>query len=137
MRSVPMRPLKSERAQFLYDNLDLPEAAQFEAARWEHFQIVHFEDDSTFRIEDKSRQIAWSWTAAAEAVAEGIFNRRGQYFRLHQPRRGDGENPLRQKTCGTAYARTCDRRLITDNKLELEFDTGATPYLAAVEAATR
>ena len=39
-------------------------------ARWEAFQIDHLDDEKTFRIETKSRQIAWSWISAAEAVAE-------------------------------------------------------------------
>lgn len=57
------------RAQFLIDNLDLPTAAEVDDARWEYFQLAHLSDDSTFRIENKSRQIAWSFTIAAEAVA--------------------------------------------------------------------
>lgn len=59
----------SARAQFLVDNLDLIEASQVEDARWENFQLAHLSDDGIFRIENKSRQIAASWTYAAEAVA--------------------------------------------------------------------
>jgi phage FluMu gp28-like protein len=59
----------TERAAFLVDNLDLAEAAQFDGAVWEHFQLDHLQDDSTFRIEVKSRQIAASFLFAAEAVA--------------------------------------------------------------------
>ena len=64
---------KTERAEFLVDNLDLVEAAQFDSAKWEHFQIAHLEDDSTFRIEVKSRQIAWSFLIACEAVANAVL----------------------------------------------------------------
>lgn len=63
----------SERAAFLVDNLDLEAATGVDGARWEHFQLSHLNDDSIFRIESKSRQIAWSWTAAAEAVAEAVL----------------------------------------------------------------
>ena len=63
----------SDRAQFLVDNLDLPEAAQVEDARWEHFQLAHLSDDSMFRVEVKSRQIAWSFTIAAEAIANAVL----------------------------------------------------------------
>ena len=67
---------KTERCAFLVDNLDLPEAAQFDGARWEYFQLSHLQDDSTFRTEVKSRQIAWSFLSAAEAVADGILEGR-------------------------------------------------------------
>lgn len=63
----------SERAQFLVDNLDLPSASGVEDARWEYFQLAHLSDDRTFRIEDKSRQVAWSFTIAAEAVANALL----------------------------------------------------------------
>lgn len=64
----------SKRARFLIDNLDLAEASQVEDARWEFFQLDHLSDDSTFRIEDKSRQIAWSFTIAAEAIANVVLD---------------------------------------------------------------
>ena len=58
------------RRLFLVDHLDLEQATGVEGARWEHFQISHLDDPGTFRIENKSRQIAWSWLIAAEAVAD-------------------------------------------------------------------
>ncbi len=63
----------SERADFLIDNLDLPAASGVEDARWEYFQLAHLSSDSTFRIENKSRQIAWSFLIAAEAVANAVL----------------------------------------------------------------
>ncbi len=72
--------LKTERAQFLVDNLDLEEASGFPGAQWEHFQLNHLQDDGIFRIEDKSRQIAWSFLVAAEAVADGILAKVGSVF---------------------------------------------------------
>jgi phage FluMu gp28-like protein len=71
---------KSERAQFLIDNLDLPGASGVDDARWEHFQIAHLSDDSTFRIENKSRQIAWSFSIAMEAVANAVLYGRSSVF---------------------------------------------------------
>lgn len=63
----------SDRCQLLVDHLDLEAATGVGGARWEHFQLAHLCDDSTFRIEDKSRQIAWSWTVAAEGIAEAVL----------------------------------------------------------------
>ena len=66
--------LRTKRALFLVECLDLEAATQVEEAKWEAFQIRHLNDDSVFRIEDKSRQIAWSWTVAAEAVAKAVLD---------------------------------------------------------------
>lgn len=62
------------RCEFLVDNLDLVEASGVEDAKWENFQISHLCDDGTFRIENKSRQIAWSWLIAAESVANAVLD---------------------------------------------------------------
>ncbi len=68
-----MTPLRTARAQFLVESLDLPAATGVEDAQWEHFQIAHLNDDSPMRIEAKSRQIAWSWLSAAEGMAEALL----------------------------------------------------------------
>lgn len=68
------------RCQFLVDTLDLPEASQYEGAKWEYFQLAHLNSDSLFRIENKSRQIAWSFLIAAEAVAEAILEGQSSMF---------------------------------------------------------
>ena len=64
--------IKSERCQFLVETVDLEQATGVVGARWEYFQLAHLNDDSTFRIEDKARQIAWSWLSAASAI-EGYY----------------------------------------------------------------
>ena len=65
--------LKTERAQFLVDNLDLPSASGVKDAKWEHFQLMHLQDDSILRVEVKSRQIAASFTYSAEAIANAVL----------------------------------------------------------------
>lgn len=67
----------TERALFLVENLDLPVASGVDTARWEHFQIAHLCSDDKFRHEVKSRQIAWSFTVAAEAMAMAILRTPG------------------------------------------------------------
>lgn len=64
---------RTDRCQFLVENLDLPGATGVSDAKWEHFQLEHLQDDGTLRTEIKSRQIAWSFTVAAEAVANAIL----------------------------------------------------------------
>ncbi len=72
--------LLTERAEFLVDCLDLPAATQVDGAKWERFQIAHLNDDGLLRIEDKARQIAWSFTVAAEAVAVAVLEGESTIF---------------------------------------------------------
>lgn len=70
----------SERAQFLIDNLDWAGATGVEDARPEYFQLALWSDDSPFRIENKSRQIAWSWALAADFLADAILSAKDGVF---------------------------------------------------------
>lgn len=74
------RRLKTMRAEFLVENLDLEMATGLEGAEWEQFQLDHLNDDSMFRHSRKSRQIAWSFLTAMEAVAEGILTKTSSIF---------------------------------------------------------
>ena len=114
----------TERAQFLVDNLDLPTAAQYEGARWEHFQLAQLQDDAPFRIENKARQIAWSFLAAAEAAATGILTGESSFFvSINQKEASEKIRYTHHVLEGLpAHMRP---KLLTDNKLELEFDNGA------------
>lgn len=69
-----------ERAQFLLDFLDLPAATGVDDARFEFFQLALWSDNGLFRIEDKSRQIAWSWALAADFTADALLNKRDGIF---------------------------------------------------------
>src|ERR1051326_6048415 len=118
-----MRAL-TDRAQLLTEYLNLPNATGVEDAKWERFQVAHLNDDSTFRIEDKSRQIAWSWNSAAEAVAEAILDNRSSIF---------VSITLDEAKEKIRYARSVFENLegirlpkiVSDNQLLLEFENGA------------
>lgn len=81
-RSPTRRRIKpaSERRQFLTECLDLEAASGVAGARFEYFQLALWDDDGIFRIDNKSRQIAWSWAAAADAVADAILTGRDSIF---------------------------------------------------------
>jgi phage FluMu gp28-like protein len=116
--------MRTERADFLVECLNLPEASGVDTARWEPYQLAHLQDDSTFRIEDKSRQIAWSFTVAAEAVADGLLTGAGTVFVSIN---------LDEAMEKIRYARQVYEnldvgglpKLVRDNDLSLEFDNGA------------
>jgi len=114
----------TDRALFLIDNLDLQAASQVEDARWEHFQLAHLCDDGTFRTEIKSRQIAWSFTAAAEAIAEAVLEKTSSIFvsinldEAMEKIRYAGRVLENLQIGGLP-------KLIRDNELSIEFDNGA------------
>ncbi len=114
----------NERAQFLIDNLDLPAATGVDDARFEFFQLALWSDDSTFRIENKSRQIAWSWAIAADALADALLAERDSIFVSIN---------LEEAKEKIRYARgILDNlrigglpKLTRDSQFSLEFDNGA------------
>ncbi len=124
MNSSLTVPFKTKRCKFLLQNLNLPKASEIEDARWEHFQIAHLNNDSIFGIERKSRQIAWSFLSAMEAVADAILDKRDSIFSSinHE----EAKEKIR-------YAKRVYENLelaglpglVTDNQLELEFENGA------------
>ncbi len=120
-----MSLLKTERAKFLVDCLDLPAAAQFPEAQWEHFQLAHLNDDSPFRVELKARQVAWSFTCAAEAVADAVLDKRGTIFIST-----DQEEAMEKIRYAKLVYENLDApirlpRMVRNNLLEVEFDNGA------------
>lgn len=114
----------TDRAQLLTEYLNLPNATGVEDAKWERFQVAHLNDDSTFRIENKSRQIAWSFIIAAEAVADAQLD--GQSSIFVSITLDEAKEKIR-------YARSVfenlegvhKHKIKSDNQLLLEFDNGA------------
>lgn len=115
---------KTQRCQFLVENLDLEEASGFPGARWEHFQLELLQNDSIFGNEVKSRQIAWSFASACDAVSDGILAGVSSVFvsiNLDEAK----EKIRYSKNVIEALPRPMRPRLITDNRTELEFHNGA------------
>ncbi len=114
----------SERAEFLIDNLDLEEATGVDGARWEHFQLDHLCDDSPFRIEVKSRQIAWSWLSAAEAICYAILRGEDTVFvSINQDEAS--EKIVYGKRIYNALKVGGLPRITRDSLTDLEFENGA------------
>ena len=63
--------LSTLKARFAAEFIDLPEAAQVVGATWEPFQVQFLNNSTRFGIDVKARQIAWSFTAALDAVVDG------------------------------------------------------------------
>lgn len=65
--------IASPKALFAVQHINLEEAAQITGATWEPFQIHMLNNTSRFDIYAKARQIAWSFTAALDAVVDSIL----------------------------------------------------------------
>jgi len=115
----------SERRRFLLEHLYLPGATGVEGAKWEFFQLDHLDDDSTFRIENKSRQIAWSWLTAAEAVAEAILAKQSSIFISINQEEAQEKIRYAHAVYDAIYGIANLPRIVRDNRLGIELSNGA------------
>lgn len=121
-----MKPSKLSRAAtFLIEYLDLPEATGIPGASWEAFQLQHLNNESLLAITDKSRQIGWSWIAAAEAVAYACLNKRQDSIFTSINQDEAGEKIRYAKQIIESLDSQVRPRLIIDNRLEIEFQNGS------------
>lgn len=115
----------TRRLQYLIEYLDLPGATNDEAARWELFQLRHFNNDSQFDIVNKSRQAGYSFTIAAEAVAEAILIKRSTFIFVSINQDEAAEKIRYAKAVMEALPLRQRPRLIIDNTLEVEIENGS------------
>lgn len=121
---MTMRTKPSLNRLFLVDNLDLKKASGVEDARWEPFQVAHLDDRGRFRVDTKSRQIAWSFTIAAEAVADAINHRRDSIFvSINKDEAQEKIRYARQVYENLAVSGL--PRIVGDSMQRLEFSNGA------------
>lgn len=66
--------IRSRKALFVAKYVNLEEAAQVDGAKFEEFQVQYLNNTTRFGIDIKARQIAWSFTAALDAVADSMLN---------------------------------------------------------------
>lgn len=110
---------------FLVEYLNLPEAVGDPDANWETFQLAHLNNPSLLAIESKSRQVGWSWLAAAESVATAILFKRTPHIFVSINQEEAGEKIRYAKGVIEALDREVRPRLIIDNRFELELFNGS------------
>lgn len=117
--------LQTAKAEFAVEFLDLPAATQIDTAVWEPFQIAFLNNSARFGIEVKARQIAWSWTAALDAVVDGILNP-GTPHLFTSINLDEAKEKIRY---GRAIIEALDKPvrpvLVRDSQTELEFSNGS------------
>jgi len=111
---------------FLVEYLNLPEAVGDPDATWETFQLEHLNNPSLLAIEQKARQVGWSWMAAAESVATGLLYKRTPHIFVSINQEEASEKIRYAKSVIEALDKEVrPRRLIIDNTFELEFPNGS------------
>jgi phage FluMu gp28-like protein len=65
--------LQTLKADFAAEFIDLELATQTDKAAWEPYQISFLNNSKRFGLDVKARQVGWSFTAALDAVVDGIL----------------------------------------------------------------
>lgn len=110
---------------FLGEYLDLPEATGDPEARWEPYQVHFLNNSNLFAIWNKSRQVGWSWTAAADAVAHSALKERTTCIFVSINQEEATEKIRYAKQIVEALDRDVRPKLIIENRLEIEFKNGS------------
>lgn len=118
-------PVRTPELTFLIEYLDLPEATGIPGAGWETFQLRHLNNTDLFGITNKSRQVGWSWLAAAESVARACIQAKATSIFVSINLDEAGEKIRYAKQIIEALDLDVRPTLLTDNKLELELENGS------------
>lgn len=118
-------PFRTERCRFLVENLNLPAATGVDDARWEHFQLAYLNDPGTFRIDNKSRQIAFSFISAAGAVADAVLDGESTVFVSINLDEAKEKIRYSRAVFENLEIGGLARPRQPDNQLMIEFDNGA------------
>lgn len=115
----------SDRLAFLVEFLDLQEAAGDPDAQWDFHQLQFLNNLHPLTHDTKARQIAWSWTSAADAVGRGILTPRDTsiFVSINQEEAQEKIRYARQII--EALDADVRPKLLIENRLELEFENGS------------
>ncbi|MBU1748716.1 MAG: hypothetical protein KKA73_13595, partial [Chloroflexi bacterium] len=117
--------LSSLKSQFAVEFLDLPQAAGVDDAAWEAFQIQFLNNTSRFGIDTKARQIAWSFTAALDAVVDGILHPDTPHVFVSINQEEAKEKIRYARAIVEALDEPVRPRLVQQSQTSLEFENGS------------
>lgn len=118
--------LKTLKAHFAAEFIDIREAAQSEDAHWEAFQISLLNNSSRFSIDNKSRQVGFSFTAALDAFCDSRIDPGNPYVfvSINQDEAKEKIRYLRAIVAATDIPLR-PKRFKIDAQTEIEFDDGS------------
>lgn len=118
--------LKTLKAKFAAEFINIEEAAQVEGVNWEPFQIQYLNNSTRYGADSKARQIAWSFTSALDAFCDSRIEPSNPYIfvSINQDEAKEKIRYLR------AIVRATDepvrpKKFVTDSQTEIEFEDGS------------
>lgn len=118
-----MRTLK---AQFAAEFIDIREASQIDSASWETFQLKYLDNIGRLSADAKSRQVGWSFTSALDAYCDSRIEPGNPYIfvSINQDEAKEKIRYLRAIIAATDPPLR-PKRLVSDSQTEIEFDDGS------------
>lgn len=126
-----MKRYLTDKAAFAKEFIDIEKAAEIDGAKWEPFQYRMLNDTGRLTIDNKSRQIAWSFSAALDAVLDGMLNPNTPHIFVSINREEAMEKIRYAKLIIAAIDEYDDRgqlirpRIVYDSKTEIEIGNGS------------
>ncbi len=122
---VSLDEIPKSKADFMVKYLDLPMAAEIEDAEWEDFQLEFLDTKARGRIDNKGRQIGWSFACAADAVADGILNPGNPHIFVSINKDESQEKIRFVKNIWEALQINWKPEIIKDSMTSVEFSNGS------------
>lgn len=109
--------------------IDIAAAAGVEGAKWERFQLRFLNNQSRLSIDVKARQIAWSFTAAVDAMIDAYLNPDTPHIFVSINKEEASEKIRYAMACHEAW-RTVPGyppppRIVRQNTFEIELENGS------------
>jgi len=125
VREAPLDQARTQRCEWILENLDLIAATGDDRAVYEDLQIDFWNETATFRIDNKARQFGYSFAAAADAVAAGWLQP-GTVSQFISYNLDESKQKIRYaKAIIDALWPGVRPKLVVDNVLELEIENGS------------
>jgi phage FluMu gp28-like protein len=115
----------TDRLVFLIEYLDLAEATGDPNAQWEWYQLQFLNNRSMLTCDNKSRQVGWSFIAAAEAVAESVLVPRSTNIFVSVTQVEAAEKVRYANYCLEALDKEVRPSKLIDNRTEIELTNGS------------
>jgi phage FluMu gp28-like protein len=117
--------LQTLKAQFAVEFIDISQAAQIDDVNWEAFQLQYLNNSTRFGIDVKSRQIAWSFTSALDAVVDAHLVPGTPHIFVSINLDEAKEKIRYARAIIEATDRPVRPKLVRDSQTEIEFENGS------------
>jgi len=117
--------LRSERADFAIEFIDIEKAAGLSDIWWEGHQLAFLGNTGRFGIDVKARQIAWSFTAALDAVVDARLHPNTPHIFVSINLDEAKEKIRYAKAIVDAMDEPVRPLLVRESQTEIEFENGS------------